>query len=227
MQEVTTTTVRVSIRESRRADGDPSRGSPTDAHDGHRSGSRASGSNRIGISRTRAAIARWSATATCRAVDHYGPWSGEGPSAAGARSPRQASRRAISPRRFCRLTCGRRRASRSCCPGCISRGSARATSTKRCRPWWAPSARASASTITRLLESWQDEYHAVVEAILEGQAVRLPVGRRRPLQHPPGRRPAVHPRPDGRHGRRQEGADRHRRWLPRERTESGWNCCWT
>ena len=31
------------------------------------------------------------------------------------------------------------------------------------------------------------------------QAVRLPVGRRRPLQHPPGRRRAMHPGPDGRH----------------------------
>ena len=77
----------------------------------------------------------------------------------------------------------------------------------------------SASTVTRLLEGWQAEYQEWSKRSLERQALRLPVGRWRPLQHPPGRRSAVHPGPDGRHGRRQEGADRHRRRLPRERAE--------
>ncbi len=40
----------------------------------------------------------------------------------------------------------------------------------------------------------------VDEEVFEGKAVRLPLGRRRAFQHSPGRRAAVHPGLDGRHG---------------------------
>ena len=55
------------------------------------------------------------------------------------------------------------------------------------------------------------------QAVAGGQALRLRLGRRRALQHPPGGGPAVHPGADGGDRRRQEGADRHRRRLPGER----------
>ena len=65
---------------------------------------------------------------------------------------------------------------------------------------------------------WEDEFQEWNKRSLERKAVRLPVGRRRAFQHPPGRRSAVHPGVDGRHGRRPQGADRRGRWLSRERT---------
>ena len=44
----------------------------------------------------------------------------------------------------------------------------------------------SASTVTRLTRQWEDEFKAWKQQSLEGKAVRLPLGRRRVLQHPPG-----------------------------------------
>ncbi len=54
-------------------------------------------------------------------------------------------------------------------------------------------------------------------AILRRKAVRLPLGRWRAFQHPPGRRSAMHPGFDGRYCRRQERADRRPGWLSRKR----------
>ena len=48
----------------------------------------------------------------------------------------------------------------------------------------------SATTVTRLKAVWEDEYEAWSKPLAGGQAVRVPVGRRRALQHPPGRRNA-------------------------------------
>ena len=76
----------------------------------------------------------------------------------------------------------------------------------------------SASTVTRLKTCWEDEFQEWNKLILGRKAVRLLVGRRRAFQHPPGRRSAVHPGLDGRHGRRPQGVDRGGRWLSRERT---------
>ena len=55
------------------------------------------------------------------------------------------------------------------------------------------------------------------QAVPGGQALRLRLGRRRPLQHPAGGGPPVHPGADGGHRRRPEGADRRGRRLPGER----------
>ncbi len=57
----------------------------------------------------------------------------------------------------------------------------------------------------------------VVAAIARGQGVRVRLGRRDLLQHPARGRveqEAVHPRADGRDGRRQEGAHRGPGWIP-------------
>ncbi len=48
----------------------------------------------------------------------------------------------------------------------------------------------SATTITRLKAVWEDEFAEWTKRSLEG-AVRVPVGRRRALQHPPGGRSPV------------------------------------
>ena len=57
----------------------------------------------------------------------------------------------------------------------------------------------------------------VEQAVPGRQAVRVRVGGRRAFQHPPGRRPAVHPGAHGSHGRGEEGADRRRGRIPGER----------
>jgi hypothetical protein len=57
----------------------------------------------------------------------------------------------------------------------------------------------------------------VESPIAEGRTLRLPVGRRRALQHPARGEPSVHPCPDGRHGGREEGTHRHHRRARRER----------
>ena len=44
----------------------------------------------------------------------------------------------------------------------------------------------SANTVTRLKAAWEEEHEAWSKRSLEGQAVRLRLGRRRALQHPPG-----------------------------------------
>ena len=67
-------------------------------------------------------------------------------------------KQSLFPPRFCRLICGRRGASRSCCPGCTSKGSARAILTKRLALVGPDCPGLSASTVTRLLEGWQAEY---------------------------------------------------------------------
>ncbi len=71
----------------------------------------------------------------------------------------------------------------------------------------------SASTVTRLKQVWEQEYEAWSRAFLGGEGVRLRVGRWHSLQRPLGRRSAVHPGVNGRHGRWPQGIDRLGRWL--------------
>ena len=75
----------------------------------------------------------------------------------------------------------------------------------------------SATTITRLKAAWEEDHRGLEQAVAGGQALRLRLGRRRALQHPPGGGPPVHPGADGGDRRGEEGADRHRRRLPGER----------
>ena len=77
----------------------------------------------------------------------------------------------------------------------------------------------SASTVTRLLEGWQAEYHHWSKRSLQDKQLRVRVGRWRAFQHPPGRGPAVHPGLVGRHSRWQERTRGHHRRLSRERAE--------
>ena len=60
----------------------------------------------------------------------------------------------------------------------------------------------SATTVTRLKSVWETGIPGVEQAVAGGQAVRVRLGGRRALQHPPGRRPAVHPGAHGSHGGR-------------------------
>ena len=93
-------------------------------------------------------------------IDHHGHRAGEGAPAARARSPRRTTKRSLFPPRFCRLTCGRRGASRSCCPGCTSRGFSTGDFNEALQALVGPECPGlSASTVTRLLEGWQAEYH--------------------------------------------------------------------
>src|SRR3984957_11868688 len=63
----------------------------------------------------------------------------------------------------------------------------------------------SAATVTRLKAAWEAEHDAWSQAVPEGEALRLRLGRRGALQHPPGGGPPVHPRPDGGDRRGEEG----------------------
>ena len=85
----------------------------------------------------------------------------------------------------------------------------------------------SATTITRLKAAWEDEHRGLEQAVAGGQALRLRLGRRRPLQHPPGGGPAVHPGADGGDRRGEEGADRHRPTATGRASSRGRSCCWT
>jgi putative transposase len=71
----------------------------------------------------------------------------------------------------------------------------------------------SATTITRLKATWEDEFAVWNKRSLAGKHLRLRLGRRGPLQHPLGGWAAVHPGADGGDRRGEEGADRRGRRL--------------
>ena len=72
----------------------------------------------------------------------------------------------------------------------------------------------SASVITRLTTQWQAEQRAFAERDLSRPGLRVRVGRRRALQRPPRRGPAVLPGHRRCPRRWHQGAGRHRRRLP-------------
>jgi len=78
----------------------------------------------------------------------------------------------------------------------------------------------SANVVTRLLESWKEEYATWNRRDPLGQGVRLPLGRRHPLQHPPRGGSSVHFGPHGSHERRSQRTRGHPRWL--RESEQSW-----
>ena len=75
----------------------------------------------------------------------------------------------------------------------------------------------AARTVVRLTQQWSRVRRVESPRPLR-ETVRVRLGRRRPLQYPPGNEEsAVHVGLDGRHGRGPEGAGRRGRRLPRER----------
>ncbi len=79
----------------------------------------------------------------------------------------------------------------------------------------------SASTVNRLTEAWQAEHADWDEPGPLGSRLRLLLGRRRALQHPLGRRPAVLPGHRRRAPRRHERAGGAGRRLPRVHRQLG------
>ena len=73
----------------------------------------------------------------------------------------------------------------------------------------------SASTITKLTETWKAEQQRVRRAGPVGRGLRVPVGRRHPRQRAPGRGQAVPAGDDRGARRRPQGAGRADRRLPR------------
>ena len=77
----------------------------------------------------------------------------------------------------------------------------------------------SPTSIVRMKELWQGAIRELLPPVAGGQALRLPVGRRHLLQHPPERRPALRAGFNGRNGGWDQGTDRHDRRPARERAE--------
>ena len=78
----------------------------------------------------------------------------------------------------------------------------------------------SSSVIIRLTKQWQAERDAFMRRDLSGVDYVYMLGRRHPLQHPPGGGTSLLPRGGGRARRRDQGARRHPR-LPRVNRQLG------